>query len=461
MKSTSYRWKAVLAAAVVTGGTAFGQSSDAILDLLMKKGIINQREANEVREQLDQQAAQTVEMYNKVKTSSWVNSIQFFGDGRLRYEWRAGKGTASGVDSLANPLDNADLDRFRYRVRFGLKGDLGDNFSYGLRLETATKGNSANVTLGGQGLSGGPFAKGGNSGINVGQIWGQYKPCDNATFIAGKFENPFITSPLVWDGDLNPEGAAQKFTLKTEPVDWFLTLGEFTYNNTKTQNAFGKSGQNVDTWLFGAQAGGKMKFTKVVSLTVAPTIYAYANAGELTGSKIFIPAATTNGNNITGINDLLILEVPAELAFPLGTLPAKIFGEFCVNLNGKERAQDAGTNVVNFAPYIDQKYAYQAGLAIGTAKKKGDFLIKGYWQHSELFALDQNLVDSDIFDGRLNIQGPVVSAQYQFTDFLSGVVTYAHASAIKSALPTLTGAGDLGGNLRRYDLLQADVNWKF
>jgi len=41
-----------LCAAVALGGAgmARAQSGDAILDLLMKKGVINQREANEVRE---------------------------------------------------------------------------------------------------------------------------------------------------------------------------------------------------------------------------------------------------------------------------------------------------------------------------------------------------------------------------------------------------------------------------
>ena len=50
--------KAVIAGVVlVLAGTAHGQGSDAILDLLIKKGVINQREANDVREQLDQRRA--------------------------------------------------------------------------------------------------------------------------------------------------------------------------------------------------------------------------------------------------------------------------------------------------------------------------------------------------------------------------------------------------------------------
>jgi len=75
--------------------------------------------------------------------------------------------------------------------------------------------------------------------------------------------------------------------------------------------------------------------------------------------------------------------------------------------------------------------------------------------------LDPNLVNSDFFDQRMNIEGVVASGQYLFTDFLSATLSYAHAKNINSNLPTLTGNGDLKGNLKEYNLLQADLVWKF
>ena len=399
-----------IAATLVFGvaPSARAQSADALLDLLIKKGVINQREANDVREQLDQQTAQTIEANSKLKLSSWVNSLQFYGDGRLRYEWRSGQGTASG----SGKLDNADEDRFRYRLRFGVKGELTDKFTYGLRLETATKANSANVTMGGNALSGGPFAKSGNNAIEVGQFWAQYRANDYLTLIGGKMENPFMTTSLVWDGDISPEGAAEKLAYKTDKVDWFLTLGEFTYLNTKLQNTFGGSGSANEVWLLGAQAGGKLKINKDVSLTLAPTVYTYINAYSSQVGGGFAPAMTTNANNIVGLNNLNVFELPVEFAFPVGRYPGKMFGEFCVNLTGEQRAKTAG-----YLHNTDDVYAYQVGASLGQAKKKGDWLVKAWWQHTELFALDPNLVDSDLFDGRLNMQGEVVSGTYQITDF--------------------------------------------
>ena len=457
MNQRYQRTMTVIAAALLTGSAAFGQSGDAILDLLTKKGVITQREANDAREQLDKQNAETVEAYNKVKVSSWVNSLQFYGDGRLRYEWRQGTGNAAGVGAQ----DNADLDRFRYRLRVGLKGDFLENFSYGLRLETATKGNSANVTMGGNALSGGPWAKSGNNAVEVGQFWAQYKASDWLTLVGGKMENPFITSPMIWDGDLSPEGFAQKVKFSTDLVDYFLTLGEFTYLNTANgNNTFRTVASGNDTWLMGAQAGGKVKFTKDMSLTVAPTLYVYVNPlnlGATPAAGRFNP--TLAGGNISGVNNLTVLDIPAEFAIPVPVIhqPGKLFGEFAVNTTANDRAARTTT----WGGYGDQNIAYQLGASIGASKKKHDWLVKAYWQHTELFALDPNLVDSDLFDGRLNMEGAVANAQYLFTDYLSLGVTYANAHAINANLPVLTGTGDMKGNLRNYNLFQADLVWKF
>ena len=449
---------AVISAALLTGGAAFGQSGDAILDLLTKKGVISQKEANEAREQLDVQNAQTVDAYNKIKTSSWVNSLQFFGDGRLRYEWRAGEGNTG---TKAGTYDNTDYDRFRYRLRFGVKGDFFDNFSYGLRLETGQKGNSSNSTMG-PALSGGPWNKAGTDGIYVGQLWATYKPTDWLTVTGGKIENPFMNTLMVWDGDLNPEGFAQKLTLKTEPVDYFLTFGEFTYVNSSKQNVLGGGASLPDTWMFGIQGGGKVKFSKDMSFTLAPTFYFYKNGSGNSATGVFNPQWA--GGNITGVNDLNVFDMPAEFAYmvPGINVPGKVFGDFAINTTASARmGAFTGADAAGIQAEGSQSIAYQFGASIGASKKKHDWMLKAFWQHTELNALDPNLVDSDIFDSHVNMQGVVVNGQYMLTDFLTFGVTYANARAIDSNIPTLTSAGDLVGNIHAYNLLQADLVWKF
>ena len=74
------QWKkrlaAMAAATALCGGVAtYAQSSDAILDVLIKKGIITQQEANSIKEQADKDAATAAELYNKSKVSPWLEKI--------------------------------------------------------------------------------------------------------------------------------------------------------------------------------------------------------------------------------------------------------------------------------------------------------------------------------------------------------------------------------------------------
>jgi hypothetical protein len=437
----------ILAAVAATFALGSARGNDAILDALVKKGVLTQKEANDIREQSDREMAQTADMYNKVKVSKWVDSLTWYGDARLRYEWRAGSGNANG----STVVNNADRDRFRFRLRFGLKGELNDNFSYGVRLESGTGSRSSNATMG----ENPAFGKGGNFAVQIGQVWGQYKASDWLTLVGGKMENPFITSSMVWDADINPEGAAEKFTFTTEKVDFFLTLGQFMYSDF-LENSFDSAGVvKNDTWLFGFQAGAKAKVTDKITLTIAPTLYLYANAYEYNNAR-FNPTVTAPSQNGGAINQLTVVEVPVELSFMLGKIPAKVFCDFAMNLNGAARAQAAG-----YPQNSQENFAYQGGITLGSNKKKGDWQVKAFWQHAELFSLDPNLVDSDLFDSRLNMEGFAVSALYMFTDYLYPSITYAHASAIKGNLPTSYSAADITGNIRNYDLLQVDLNWKF
>ena len=63
----------------------------------------------------------------------------------------------------------------------------------------------------------------------------------------------------------------------------------------------------------------------------------------------FVYATSANSYNQTGINNLAIVELPMEVNFKLGSLDAKAFGDFSINLEGDDRA----------------RAAYAAGTAIG------------------------------------------------------------------------------------------------
>ena len=84
-----------------------------------------------------------------------------------------------------------------------------------------------------------------------------------------------------------------------------------------------------------------------------------------------------------------------------------------------------------------------------------------WWQHQEQYALDPNLIDSDLFDQQLNLQGVAVRAGYMMTDAVVLNLTYGYAWQIDDALGT-GGNGEIAINpLNQYQILQADMSFKF
>ena len=103
----------------------------------------------------------------------------------------------------------------------------------------------------------------------------------------------------------------------------------------------------------------------------------------------------------------------------------------------------------------------RSAWASDESEAKGNWQVKPFWQHAEQFALDPNLVDSDIFDSRVNMEGVAIQAGYALSDAVTFNLTYAYGEQIDNTLGT-GGVGDIGVNpLREYQIFQADLNFKF
>src|SRR5947209_20012151 len=208
------RFVLIVAAAALAVGcmNAHAQDAGALLDLLVKKKLITDQEAEEVRGELTKEVAAT--SAGKLKLSSPINEIERYGDSRTRSEQRQGT-TASVLPGVPGPDDTLKRSRERYRLRLGLRGTLMDDWFFGLRLETSANSRSTNVTFGDDTSSssaggGGPFAKGSDV-VYVGQAYGGYKGFPDFTFTAGRMPNPLVTTRMVWDPDINPEGLAEQW----------------------------------------------------------------------------------------------------------------------------------------------------------------------------------------------------------------------------------------------------------
>src|SRR5438270_10639656 len=88
------------AASFIFGGiAAHAQDAGALLDLLVKKKIITDQEAEEVRADLTKETSSTAA--GKMKLSTPITELEIYGDARVRYEYRGGE--TAGNTPVARP----------------------------------------------------------------------------------------------------------------------------------------------------------------------------------------------------------------------------------------------------------------------------------------------------------------------------------------------------------------------
>ena len=483
---------ALVAAAAVNTGTC-ATAPDPLLDALIKKGVLTESEAKDIQSEMNTNAAAMPAA--KWKISDSIKSIGLYGDLRFRYEYRG-----SDVSKTSGLTSGNDYyrERFRYALRFGIKGDLYDNFSYGIRLETSANPRSTWVTFAddnGKASSAGGASPSDKSSdfMNVGQAFLSWHPDDFYEMTVGRMPMPLYTTPMLWDSDINPEGAFEKFKLSLGNFDLFADAGQFIYQDTSVDKAIPSS----DTFLLAWQLGAVAKLNKDSSIKFGPTLYNYTGNGGANGEnlpfvgqgKADVNVGTTGfpGNaafNENGINDLLIVDVPAEYNLKLGAYHLRGFGDFAYNIKGDRRARAAfaaggATAFPNLnGPATGNNKAYQVGfgfgnegpeygptkgLVYGSTSKKGTWEARAYWQHIEQYSLDVNLIDSDFFEGRANLEGLYTAFAYSFTDAIIGTVRAGYAQRINDRLDTGGNNFDLPtiNPIKNYRILQADLTWRF
>lgn len=532
-----------LLASLAISGAKAEDPSDPVLNLLLQKGIVTEAEVQKAR--ADAERIRTNEfatlmppVESKWKISNALKNIELFGDARLRFEHRQ---TTTGEN------ERLELDRGRYALRLGLRGEAFDDFYYGLRLDTAANPRSPWVTFG-TSSSGvpyqGPFGKS-TAGINVGQLYLGWKPASWVDITVGKMPQPLYTTPMVWDSDFAPEGAAEKFSYKVGDATFFANFGQFLYQDVNPAYAAGGLGfngfsGNVGDAVFQIawQGGVSWQFTTNLSAKIGATFYQYmglrqsslahpgpspyfgdvfvgegAYAGPQSplgpgGAGLNLGNLTTQGTpaypsfgyplNQTGLRHLSILEFPFEVNFRMSKLNWRLFGDVSYNLQGSERAEEAAqayatflASPVQFNPALpatstlkpfaaqrDDVKAYQVGLGVGSSglkygptqglvygsdSKKHAWEIRTYWQHVEQYALDPNLLDSDFFEGRANLEGIYGAVAYGFSQNVIGTIRYGYAWRVNKLLGTGGNNQDIPqvNPIDNYNLLQLDLTMRF
>ena len=292
----------------------------------------------------------------------------------------------------------------------------------------------------------------------------------------------------------------------------------YTYSGTASNGATTVGGLYSSTPINLSNTGANTS-------TGAVTVTGQENNSPSFFNGPFVGAADAPISNVSGINDLAVVEVPMEFDFKVGPgvhstttpgdpkdvkgmattgtrttgwiLPMRVFADFAYNVEANERADQArdaieaidgntshgnvgvtapGTvagndalvdsptfqGVLHSGKGVLDQTAYQIGVEAGQLKKKGDWDGKLFWQSTGYYAVDPNLVDGDIFNAATNMEGVVVSVSHNWTDGLASTLRYAYANPVNGRLATPNVNQDLQiGDISHYNLFQADLMWRF
>jgi hypothetical protein len=275
----------------------------------------------------------------------WTKLLRFTADVRTRYEadilppGNANTGEFPNFNSINTgaPFDTAgttfspqyDVDQsrnqFRIRARLGVEADLDNGWTMGIRLATGQNDSpvSENQTVGlANNGQGGDFSK---YAVWLDRAFLKYEvggaPDKNLMFEAGRFDNPFLSTPIIWANDLAFDGLVLQGRYKILPtLTPFLTVGAFPVFNTDFNFASNQPAKysSEDKYLFAAQLGAGWNISKDFNLKAAGALYYFDNiSGKLSSPFTPLsssdqgdtddsrPAFAQNGNTYFPIRDIV------------------------------------------------------------------------------------------------------------------------------------------------------------
>ena len=388
---------------------------------MLRQELKNQKESiNKVKETQKEEMAKTVKAETKEKAEEWSEKIpkwikdtKVSGDLRLRYEGIYGREEEQTDGSLK---DLPNRDRFRIRARLFFDSNISDEISTQIMLSTDQDANREAPTSN-QSLSDDFNDK----SIYIARAFAVYKPnwLKKLELAGGKFNNTFLHTDIMWDPDVNPEGAYEYY----QYPGWgnfkpFVHLGQMVVNEV--------ADQTNDAALFIYQAGFEWNIGKL-KWTLAGSYYDWAN---LENSKYLHTANYKDGGGNTFILDATgdlqykydynLWEGISFVKFKLGTIPTTLIFDYIVN---------TADNVPG-----DQDTAYYIGFNLGEAKKKGDWSVGYKYARIERDAVIGSMNDQDFYGA--NRKGHKVKLNYMILDRLRFDAAYFYTDPVTDWNPS-------------------------
>jgi Putative porin len=451
----------------------------ALIDALVRKGILTQKEAESIQKEVNEEAAQASQQQNSLngvlKIGNWVNELDLYGDLRIRNYYQNTQNQLPAPPNSKNYDNQIVRDRWRFRLRLNADFKLAGNFFGGVQLSTSDNrdGETGNATF-----TGGYD----NYNIYISRAFMGWAPLDGLTFVLGRQDNPFFATEMFWGPDTAPNGIVERVDFhklfgwgtpastppasepagyskdgKTapppppaapspgSPFELSLIAGQFVFFNNNADS--GSTQLKWDAYQFETQLQGTLHlFQNRVAVTWAPGVFVANNAAvgatAVSSNGTLVPPSTTSfmgGAPLNNANpfpitqrDELFLLAPGEISFKLGPVPLALYWDISYNTLGDDRFNEVygplfskvtytrtGTQVFSHRvqPSFSDNFGWLIGLRAGQNKKAGDFGGLVDFRQIGIDAVDPNINSDDFGNSFLNMQGFRVSVAYNITDF--------------------------------------------
>jgi hypothetical protein len=406
----------LLAVPAVKAGAA---EIDVLLEKLVEKGVLTPLEAQIVKDDTKEDVARQISSGRMDTMPSWIQTMKIKGDLRLRYQAEDKKSTEHW------------RNRGRYRLRFGVEANPLQDLKVGFGLASGNNNDSrsTNQTFDNN------FSK---DALWIDYAYAEYSPISDLNLIGGKFamkDYLWTTTDLLWDGDINPEGASVNYKYSLlDNTDVFLSAGTWIIDENTSQ-----SSSATDPFMHYFQAGASVKEGKM-DAKLAGVYYGF---NGIQGQQL---DHAKNGNTVDGSNKLVYDYDSAGVSAELGI--KQLLGGLPWNMD--ERIAIFGDYIKNISDNVEKDTGWAAGVKFGHSKVSEP----GQWQAKYLYAsLEKDAwldcyPDSDRYSGKTNIKGHEAILTYALKKNVTLGLDY-YRSDVKE------------GTSDREQIIQMDIGIKF
>lgn len=407
----------------------------------------------------------------------WLSRVTWSGDLRVRAESDFFQSSnypfvpnyvainQAGNLNGANTYLNTTTDRRRWllRARLGMNAQVSDKMKIGVRVSSGTTTNpvSTNSTLG-------SFQN--RSAVVLDQAYLSYQPAQWLQLQAGKMPNPWLSTDLVWDDDVNFDGVAASFAHSSGRLKTFATLGAFPVQEVDFSTS--------DKWLYAGQIGVDFQGTEARRARLGLAYYDYKNmagvVNQPAGTRFqdfTAPVFAQKGNTYYNIaND------PSNVRYLYGLASdyrlINVTGIFDVATFGRARVTLTGDYVKNIG-FDENRILQRSGLVVGKRdqgylgkltvgmpeiKERSDWQVFGAYRYLEGDAVPDAFTDSDFHLGGTNAKGWILGGSYGLEHNTWLTMRWMSADNIDNVIPGSSPPVDKGLGI---DVLQLDLNTKF